>query len=155
MPHVTVKKLSFLLHTLETLGSNLSPNIDYLDPNIHSFLQSLLTIWDSTSNYVVTLSFHTLSTVHYSSFHSNYTVWTINSFININKLTSVSFKTLAALSLGKDPLVPMAHEATWAPDLQWMLCRREKFLPLPRTKHQFFGCPACSLATVPTELTQL
>jgi len=33
-PHITVKKLPFLLHILETLGSNLSPNIDYLDPNI-------------------------------------------------------------------------------------------------------------------------
>jgi hypothetical protein len=48
----------------------------------------------------------------------------------------------AALSLGKDSLVPIGYEAGWVPEPFWMRWWREKF-------------PVHSLVAVPTELLQI
>jgi hypothetical protein len=38
---------------------------------------------------------------------------------------SGQLRTLAAVLLGKEPLVPIGNEAGWAPELVWMTWRRE------------------------------
>jgi hypothetical protein len=48
--------------------------------------------------------------------------------------------------------VPTEYEGSWHTQPVLMLCRGEKYLPLPRIEPVFSSCPFCSLVTVVTEL---
>jgi hypothetical protein len=56
--------------------------------------------------------------------------------------------TPAALSRGKEPLVPIGQEDEWASELVWLLWRREKPLPYRELKRGIpFRCPSlCRLS---------
>jgi len=48
--------------------------------------------------------------------------------------------------------VPFEYKGSWHTQPVLMLCRGEKYLPLPRIEPIFSSCPFCSLVTVVTEL---
>jgi hypothetical protein len=60
---------------------------------------------------------------------------------------------LAVSTLGNGPLVPDQYEAGQAPELVWMFWRREK--SLAPAGIEALDCPARSLVTIPTLLSQL
>jgi hypothetical protein len=51
---------------------------------------------------------------------------------------------LATLALVKELPLPFEEEAVWAPELFWVLWRREKWLALPKMEHEFLGHQAHS-----------
>jgi hypothetical protein len=59
----------------------------------------------------------------------------------------------AALTLGKEFLVPTGLEPAWVMEQVWVLQRREKSLTPARNCTQFLGHPASSLVPILTELS--
>jgi hypothetical protein len=49
-------------------------------------------------------------------------------------------------------IVPFEYKGSWHTQPVWILCREEKYLPLPRIEPIFSSYQFCSLVTVVTEL---
>jgi hypothetical protein len=71
-------------------------------------------------------------------------VW-LRTSLNPTLRVSGQHYAFAAISSGKEPPVPLAQEAGWAPEVVWTLWRREKYLAASRLEPRHLGNPARSL----------